>query len=174
MFVIGAILIVLAIIVVIYVTFSTRSLEPLTIDWGPFTAALTPLQLFFLGAVTILVLAIGAVMFSLGLKSQGAKRAEVKQLRKEVKAVHADPSRSTDDAKGGKNTPHDSSESARPGRDDSRDGDGAGSSFGSPSSGSSTGQSGSRTPTTSTPTAGPTLPPPVPPRDGTPPRTSNL
>ncbi len=90
MLVVGAILIVLAIIVVIYVTFATRNLDPLSIDWGAFTAALTPLQLFFLGAVSILVLAIGVVMFSVGLRSQGAKRAEVKRLRKEVQKSQAE------------------------------------------------------------------------------------
>jgi cytoskeletal protein RodZ len=84
MFAAGLILIILAIIVVIYVIFATVGLEPMSIDWGVFTADLTPLQLFLLGAVTVLVLAMGSVMLSVGLKTQGEKRAEVKRLRKEV------------------------------------------------------------------------------------------
>jgi len=84
MFAAGLILIILAIIVVIYVIFATSGLDPMSIDWGVFTADLTPLQLFLLGAVTVLVLAIGSVMLSVGLKTQGEKRAEVKRLRKEV------------------------------------------------------------------------------------------
>ncbi|MGB7448183.1 MAG: hypothetical protein WA892_03555 [Ornithinimicrobium sp.] len=88
MFAAGLILIILAIIVVIYVIFATSGLEPMSIDWGVFTADLTPLQLFFLGAVTVLVLAIGSVMLSVGLKSQGEKRAEMKRLRKEVEKTH--------------------------------------------------------------------------------------
>ncbi|HKJ12375.1 MAG TPA: LapA family protein [Ornithinimicrobium sp.] len=84
MFAAGLILIILAIIVVIYVIFATTGLEAMSIDWGVFTADLTPLQLFLLGAVTVLVLAIGSVMLSVGLKTQGEKRAEVKRLRKEV------------------------------------------------------------------------------------------
>lgn len=86
MFAVGLILVILALIVVLYVIFATSGLEPMSIDWGVFTADLTPLQLFFLGAVTIVVMAIGALMLSIGLKKQGEKRAEVKQLRKEVKA----------------------------------------------------------------------------------------
>ncbi|MGB3827960.1 MAG: hypothetical protein WA962_04220 [Ornithinimicrobium sp.] len=169
MFVVGAILIVLAIIVVIYVTFATRNLDPLSIDWGPFTAALTPLQLFFLGAVAILVLSIGAVMFSIGLKSQGAKRAEVKRLRKEVEQVHSEQpkkhgsavsdgsrSRSATDDPPSKTSTKDTAERS-PSRDtvsgDTRD--------------------DTDSPSSSTPpkhTA--KLPPPVPPRDSTPPPRS--
>ncbi|MGB3186093.1 MAG: hypothetical protein WBG76_09595 [Ornithinimicrobium sp.] len=85
MFAIGLILVILAVIVVVYVMFATSGLEPMPIDWGVFTAELTPLQLFFLGAATIVVMAIGALMLSIGLKKQGEKRAEVKRLRQEVK-----------------------------------------------------------------------------------------
>lgn len=170
MFVIGAILIVLAIIVVIYVTFATRSLDPLTIDWGPFTAALTPLQLFFLGAVTILVLAIGAVMFSIGLKSQGAKRAEVKQLRKEVKAGQTDKPRSTsDETKGTKDGSLASSDARESGRGDTRNDRGASAPM------SSTDRSaGTEDPPAPAKSTGPKLPPPVPPRNVPPPRTGSL
>lgn len=104
MFAAGLILIILAIIVVVYVIFATSGLEAMSIDWGVFTADLTPLQLFFLGAVTVLVLAIGSVMLSVGLKSQGEKRAEMKRLRKEVEKTHEksrtetdSPQHSTDD-----------------------------------------------------------------------------
>lgn len=107
MFAIGLILIILAIIVVVYVIFATSGLEPMSIDWGVFTADLTPLQLFFLGAVTILVLALGSVLLSIGLKSQGEKRAEVKRLRKEVKQTH-----SGEGAKGDK-VAHATTESSR-------------------------------------------------------------
>ncbi|MGB3763632.1 MAG: hypothetical protein WA966_10435 [Ornithinimicrobium sp.] len=154
MFVVGAILIVLAIIVVIYVTFATRNLDPLSIDWGPFTAALTPLQLFFLGAASILVLAIGAVMFSIGLRTQGVKRAEVKRLRKEVEKSQAEqpPSR-------------DSGTSEKSGRDSSqREKDSTTAVDTSDRrAGSGTSQdTGSQKQTSK-------LPPPLPPRDSTPP-----
>ncbi len=85
MFAVGLILVILALIVVLYVIFATIGLESMSIDWGVFTADLTPLQLFFLGAVTIVVMAIGTLMLSIGLKKQGEKRAEVKRLRQEVK-----------------------------------------------------------------------------------------
>jgi len=163
MFVIGAILIVLAIIVMIYVTFSTRSLEPLTIDWGPFTAALTPLQLFYLGAVTILVLAIGAVMFSIGLKSQGAKRAEVKQLRKEVKAAQTDTSGSNADSSTSR-ADRDADESSP----ESHDADRADARRDRSQSPSTSGDPTTTT-TDGSKSSGPKLPPPVPPRDNTPP-----
>ncbi|MGB5952770.1 MAG: LapA family protein [Ornithinimicrobium sp.] len=90
MFAVGLILVVLALIVILYVIFATGGLEPMSIDWGIFTADLTPLQLFFLGAATIVVMAIGVAMLSIGLKKQGEKRAEVKRLRKEVKKVQSE------------------------------------------------------------------------------------
>lgn len=86
MFAIGLILIVLAIIVIGYVIFATGDLSALEIDWGIFNASLTPLQLFFLGAATILVLCVGSLMVGIGLKRAGAKRSEVRRLRKEVKS----------------------------------------------------------------------------------------
>ncbi len=172
MFVVGAILIVLAIIVVIYVTFATSGLDPLLIDWGPFTAALTPVQLFFLGAVTILVLSIGAVMFSIGLKTQGAKRAEVKQLRKEVKKAHSDqPQRdSGTSATPRSGPPASDSPSKSPAKEGSdrkaappeTEGEAG---RGSSSAGSSGNSSQTRTSK---------LPPPVPPRDSTPPPRSGV
>jgi len=166
MFVIGAILIVLAIIVVIYVTFATRSLDPLTIDWGPFTAALTPLQLFFLGAVTILVLAIGAVMFSIGLRSQGAKRAEVKQLRKEVKAGQADqPGTSSDTTRSTKDAPTAPSDTKESGREGARSDRGGSAPVSSAADGSTT----THAPPAPAKSTGSKLPPPVPPRDTPPP-----
>lgn len=98
MFAVGLILVVLALIVVVYVMFATGGLEPMSIDWGVFTADLTPLQLFFLGAVTIVVMAIGVVMLSIGLKKQGEKRAEVKRLRKDLEKVQSDQPDSGGDA----------------------------------------------------------------------------
>ncbi len=157
MFVVGAILIVLAIIVVIYVTFATRNLDPLSIDWGPFTAALTPLQLFFLGAAAILVLAIGAVMFSIGLRTQGSKRAEVKRLRKEVEKSQADQP-AQQDAGSSRDSRRDSSNTEKSSKASA---DAADRDTGSNSSGSSS-ASGSQKQTSK-------LPPPLPPRDSTPP-----
>ncbi|CAN5608378.1 hypothetical protein BH23ACT6_BH23ACT6_10910 [soil metagenome] len=100
MFAVGLILVILALIVVVYVMFATSGLEPMSIDWGVFTADLTPLQLFFLGATTIVVMAIGTLMLSIGLKKQGEKRAEVKRLRKEVKKGQEEQPRDGGEASG--------------------------------------------------------------------------
>lgn len=86
MIALGLILVLLAVVVVAYVWFATRELPAMEIDWGVFTAQLTPFQLFVVGAATILVLAIGAAMLMAGLRKQRAKRAEIKRLRQEVKA----------------------------------------------------------------------------------------
>ncbi len=86
MFALGLILVLLAVIVVIYVLIATGGEPAMKIDWFVFSADITPLGLFLLGAATVLVLSIGSVLLSIGLKRSGAKRAEVKKLRKEVKA----------------------------------------------------------------------------------------
>lgn len=86
MLALGLILVLIAVVVVVYVTFATVGLDAMPIDWGIFTAELTPLQLFLLGAGTVLVLAIGTAILAAGLRRQTAKRAEVRRLRKEVKA----------------------------------------------------------------------------------------
>lgn len=198
MFAIGLILIILAIIVVVYVIFATSGLEPMSIDWGVFTADLTPLQLFFLGAVTILVLALGSVLLSIGLKSQGEKRAEVKRLRKEVKQTHSgegakgdkaahattESSRDRSDASSKSSSTSDSS--ARTGRDAhgrgtkgsdtaERDSAGGDSRTRDSSSRESRGldadrdKGGNSAVRGSEQTQNTKIPPPVPPRDSTPP-----
>lgn len=80
----GLILVLIAVVVVVYVWFATAGLPAMEIDWGIFTAELTPFQLFGVGAGTVLLLSLGAVVLSAGLKRQRAKRSEIKRLRKEV------------------------------------------------------------------------------------------
>ena len=89
MIAIGLILVLLAVVVVAYVWFATSELPAMEIDWGVFTAELTPFQLFVVGAATVLVLSIGAAMLMAGLRKQREKRAEIKHLRKEVRAGDA-------------------------------------------------------------------------------------
>jgi hypothetical protein len=89
MIALGLILVLLAVVVVAYVWFATRELPAMEIDWGVFTAELTPFQLFVVGAATILVLSIGTAMLLAGLRKQREKRAEIKHLRREVRAGDA-------------------------------------------------------------------------------------
>lgn len=86
MFVLGLILVLIALVVILFVALATSGLPSMEIDWTIFTAQLSPLQLYFLGAATVLVLAIGMAMLVAGMRKQSTKRAEVRRLRQEVKA----------------------------------------------------------------------------------------
>lgn len=90
MLVIGLILIVIALVVVGYMWFGTTGLPGIDIDLAVFTLHLTPLEIFFLGAASILVLAIGTVLFAKGLRRQRARRKELRELRHiaEEKGAH--------------------------------------------------------------------------------------
>lgn len=89
MIALGLILVLIAVVVVAYVWFATSELPAMEIDWGVFTAELTPFQLFVVGAATILVLSVGTALLMAGLRKQREKRAEIKHLRKEVRAGDA-------------------------------------------------------------------------------------
>lgn len=110
MLILGLILIVIALVVIGYMWFGTAELDAIPIDLGVFTVQLTPLYIFLLGGAAILVLALGAVTLSSGLRRQSRKRREVKDLRRQVAHDHPrDRSHDDDRAR------HDE----RAGRDDS-------------------------------------------------------
>lgn len=84
MLILGLLLIIVALVVFGYLFFGTSDLEPLDIDLGVFTVELTPLHLFLLGAATLVVLVLGLLLLTLGLRAQRRRRREVKELRKVV------------------------------------------------------------------------------------------
>lgn len=124
MFALGLILVLLAVIIVIYVLIATGGEPAMKIDWFVFSADITPLGLFLLGAATVLVLSIGSVLLSIGLKRSGAKRAEVKKLRKEVKAKDSsNGSRDSHDTQPRRDTTTEDSKSKDTRTKDSSDGE---------------------------------------------------
>ncbi len=88
MLILGLILIIIALVVIGYMWFGTAELGAIPIDLGVFTVQLTPLYIFLLGGAALLVLALGAVTLSSGLRRQSRKRKEVKDLRRQVAQDH--------------------------------------------------------------------------------------
>ncbi len=88
MLILGLILIIIALVVIGYMWFGTAELGAIPIDLGVFTVQLTPLYIFLLGGAALLVLALGAVILSSGLRRQSRKRREIKDLRKQVAHDH--------------------------------------------------------------------------------------
>ena len=84
MLILGLLLIIVALVVFGYLFFGTSDLEPLQIDLGVFTVELTPLHLFLLGAATLVVLVLGLLLLTLGLRASRRRQREVKELRKAV------------------------------------------------------------------------------------------
>lgn len=87
MLILGLLLIVVALVVFGYLFLGTRDLEPLQIDLSVFTVELTPLHLFLLGAGTLVVLVLGLLFLTLGLRASRRRRHEVKELRKAVQGT---------------------------------------------------------------------------------------
>lgn len=90
MLVLGILLLVIALVVLGFMYFGTEGLDPLEIDLGAFTAQLTPLHLYLLGAATLVVLCLGLLLLVTGLKRQRRRAKEVKVLREQVQ--HREPS----------------------------------------------------------------------------------
>lgn len=82
MLVIGILLLIVALVVFGFLWFGTEGLAPIEVDLGVFTASLSPLQLFLLGAATLVVLVLGLVCLVLGLRAARRRRKEVRELRK--------------------------------------------------------------------------------------------
>lgn len=95
MLALGLILVLIVVVVVVFVVIATSGLDPIAIDYGVFSADLTPLQLFLLGVGTVLVLALGVVVLAAGMRKQRTKNAEVKRLRKEVDSAGGGTGRPT-------------------------------------------------------------------------------
>lgn len=81
MLVIGLILILVALVVIGYMLFGTANLDSLEIDLGVMTVSLNPLQIFLLGAISVLILAVGTVLLFSGMRRQRRKRKELHDLR---------------------------------------------------------------------------------------------
>lgn len=90
MLVIGLILVILALVTIGYMWFGTAGLDPVEVDLGAFTMTLSPLWIFLLGAVSVLVLAIGAVLLVAGLRRRQRQRRELRELRRKAEALEQD------------------------------------------------------------------------------------
>ncbi|MCK0113136.1 hypothetical protein MWU75_13380 [Ornithinimicrobium sp. F0845] len=84
MLILGLALVIVALVVFGYLFFGTSDLEPLQIDLGVFTVELTSLQLYLLGAATLVVLVLGLLLATMGLRASRRRQREVKELRKAV------------------------------------------------------------------------------------------
>lgn len=85
MLILGLLLAAAALVVFGYMLFGTQDLDPLQIDLGVFTVELTPMHLYLLGAATLVVLVLGLLFLTLGLRAQRRRRREVKELRAAVR-----------------------------------------------------------------------------------------
>lgn len=96
MLVIGLILVLIALVVVGFVAFGTAGLDKVEIDLGVLTANLNPLEIFGLGALSIVVLVLGLLLVFTGLRRQRRKRKELQELRHKAElADRAAPPRAT-------------------------------------------------------------------------------
>lgn len=84
MLILGILFLVIALVVLGFMYFGTNDLQPLDVDLGVFTAQLTPLQLYLLGAATLVVLCFGLLLLTTGLRRQRRRAKEVKELREQV------------------------------------------------------------------------------------------
>lgn len=91
MLVLGIILVLLAVVCFGYLWFGTQSLPATDVDLGVFLVSLTPLQLYLLGAATLVILVVGLALLAAGTRASARRRREVKTLRKQV---HDRPDRS--------------------------------------------------------------------------------
>lgn len=89
MLILGLLLMAVALVVFGYLLFGTQDLDPLQIDLGVFTVHLTPMHLYLLGAATLVVLVLGLLFLTLGLRAQRRRRREVKELRAAVREGEA-------------------------------------------------------------------------------------
>ena len=81
MIVLGALLVLLAVLVILA---ATRATDPATLDLGVLSVDTTALGIFLAGAVTVLVLVLGLWLVASGLRRARQKRAEVKALRRQA------------------------------------------------------------------------------------------
>lgn len=86
MLVLGIILILAALTAIGYLWFGTQGEPALEIDLGAFTAHLTPLQIFLLGAGCLVLLVLGGAMTMMGLRGRVKRRREVRDLREQVRS----------------------------------------------------------------------------------------
>ncbi|WP_256838545.1 hypothetical protein [Ornithinimicrobium faecis] len=93
MLILGLLLAVAALVVFGYMLFGTQDLSPLQIDLGVFTVELTPMHLYLLGAATLVVLVLGLLFLTMGLRAQRRRRREVKELRAAVRDGGTDTGR---------------------------------------------------------------------------------
>lgn len=93
MLILGLLLAAAALIVFGYMLFGTRDLAALQIDLGVFTVELTPMHLYLLGAATLVVLVLGLLFLTMGLRAQRRRRREVKELRAAVRDGSPDSER---------------------------------------------------------------------------------
>ena len=86
MLVLGIILILAALTAIGYLWFGTQGEPAIDIDLGAFTAALTPLQIFLLGAGCLLLLTLGVMLTLFGMRGRVKRRREVRALREQVRS----------------------------------------------------------------------------------------
>ncbi len=91
MLVLGILLTAAALVVFGFLFFGTRNLPSLQVDLGVLTVELTPLQLYLLGAATLVVLVLGLMVLGIGLRRSRRQRKEVRDLRQAVRDRGLDP-----------------------------------------------------------------------------------
>ncbi|WP_238348501.1 hypothetical protein [Ornithinimicrobium pratense] len=119
MIVFGAVLLILALVVIAYVWLATSGMSDISIDYGVLNVELTPLWFFLAGGITLAVGTSGLWLMGVGAKSSTRRAKEVRELRRQAKesgrraerdgdraALGTDPDRrssvtSTDRATGG-------------------------------------------------------------------------
>lgn len=85
MIVFGAVLLILALIVIAYVWLATSGMAPISIDYGVLNVELTPLWFFLAGGITLAVATSGLWLMGVGAKVSTRRAKEVRELRRQAK-----------------------------------------------------------------------------------------
>ncbi|WP_131103488.1 hypothetical protein [Ornithinimicrobium sufpigmenti] len=85
MIVFGAVLLILALIVIAYVWLATAGMSQISIDYGVLNVELSPLWFFFAGGITLAVATSGLWLMGVGAKTSARKAKEVRELRRQAK-----------------------------------------------------------------------------------------
>jgi hypothetical protein len=99
MIALGVILVLLVVLVTIFAVVASGTISTAIALTGlGITVSISPLGLFLVGAMSVILLGLGFALISKGTRRTAGKRKELKELRKE----HADPpaTRTTDDRAG--------------------------------------------------------------------------
>lgn len=85
MIVFGAVLLILALVVIAYVWLATAGMPEISVDYGVLNVQLSPLWFFFAGGITLAVATSGLWLMGVGAKASARKAKEVRELRRQAK-----------------------------------------------------------------------------------------